>query len=469
VSGAEGTFVHGGRTYAYAGFGRRFGAALLDSLFWLIAFGLFIPDSAFEDSETAGAIAGLVLLTVWFNYFAFCEWRWGQTIGKSMLGLRVMAIDGGRLSWNAAAIRNLFRIVELPLALVGVDWAIVNRSPRRQRLGDRAADTIVVREPTREPAPAPAPTPRPSSPPAAELFAEATQALGGIPRSSAPEQDPIEPGVEGMAVRRGKTVLSEGDGHSLPPPEGQRGKTALSEGDGHALPPPGDQEENRHARWPPATWGPGIAILGVLGALFAGLFLSIPAVAIDTDAGSEDGSSLSNILLQLGTVLGFLLVPIALAASRPPGASAREVFDRLGFRRFAPSAFGWMAAAYGGYIAAAAIYVAIVGTPEQDDIADLFGSLPAKILLIVVCASIAEELCFRGFLYGGLRTSMGPVAAAVASSVIWGVLHAVTGISAVPVLIFFGIALALLYEKTGSVVPGILLHGVNNSLALLTL
>jgi uncharacterized protein len=467
VSPSGGTFVHGGRTYAYAGFGRRFAAALLDTLFWLIAFSLFIPESAFEGSETAGAIAGLVLLTVWFNYFAFCEWRWGQTIGKSMLGLRVMAIDGGRLSWNAAAIRNLFRIVELPLALIGVDWAIVNRSPRRQRLGDRAADTLVVREPTTEPAPAPTPTPRPSSPPASELFAEATRALAGTTTSTTehvretssdpgggggsdlPAGHPSEPGEEGMGVHRGKTVLSERDAHPLPPPE--------------AL----DGEPQR--RWPPATWGPGIAILGVLGALLAGLFLSIPAVAVDTDAGSEDGSSLSNILLQLGTVLGFLLVPLVLAATRPEGATAREVLDRLGFRRFAPSAFGWMAAAYGGYIAAAAVYVAIVGTPEQDEIADLFGSLPAKILLIVVCASIAEELCFRGFLYGGLRTSMGPVTAAVASSVIWGVLHAVTGISAVPVLVFFGIALALLYEKTGSVVPGILLHGVNNSLALLTL
>ena len=37
------------------------------------------------------------------------------------------------------------------------------------------------------------------------------------------------------------------------------------------------------------------------------------------------------------------------------------------------------------------------------------------------------------------------------------------------ILTRFGIALALLYEKTGSVVPGILLHAVNNSLALLTL
>ncbi len=42
-----------------------------------------------------------------------------------------------------------------------------------------------------------------------------------------------------------------------------------------------------------------------------------------------------------------------------------------------------------------------------------------------------------------------------------------TGISAVPPLIVFGFVLALLYEKTGSIVPGILLHMLNNSVALL--
>ena len=438
----EGTFVHGGRTYTYASFGRRFAAALLDSAFWIVGISLFFPGFLFEDSEAGAAIAGLLLLTAWFNYFAFCEWRWGQTVGKNMLGLRVIAGDGGRLGWNAAALRNLLRLADLPLALVGIDYAIVNRSPRRQRLGDRAADTLVVREP--EPEHRPAPAPATASPPSsAELFAEATQALGATRAAALPR-----PGDEGMAAPGEKPALSGRADQPLPPPE---------------------EWSARQPKWPPATWGPGVAVLGVLGALIAGLFLSIPALAVDADAGSEDGSALSNIVLQLGTVLGFLLVPLAIAASRPAGATARQVLDRLGVRRFAPSSFGWMAAAYGGYIAAAAIYVAIVGTPEQEDIADLFGSLPAKILLIVVCASVAEELCFRGFLYGGLRTGMGTAAAAVASSVIWGALHVVTGISAVPVLIFFGIALALLYEKTGSVVPGILLHAVNNSLALLTL
>ena len=36
-----------------------------------------------------------------------------------------------------------------------------------------------------------------------------------------------------------------------------------------------------------------------------------------------------------------------------------------------------------------------------------------------------------------------------------------------PPLIFFGFVLALLYEKTGSIVPCILLHMLNNSVALL--
>jgi membrane protease YdiL (CAAX protease family) len=69
--------------------------------------------------------------------------------------------------------------------------------------------------------------------------------------------------------------------------------------------------------------------------------------------------------------------------------------------------------------------------------------------------------------FGGLRTRLPRIAAALISGLVFGLLHALTGLSAVPPLIAFGFVLALLYEKTGSIVPGILLHLLNNSVALI--
>ena len=57
-------------------------------------------------------------------------------------------------------------------------------------------------------------------------------------------------------------------------------------------------------------------------------------------------------------------------------------------------------------------------------------------------------------LFGGLRERLPRLAAALISGLIFGALHAITGLSAVPPLIVFGFILALLYEKTGSIVPG---------------
>ena len=85
----------------------------------------------------------------------------------------------------------------------------------------------------------------------------------------------------------------------------------------------------------------------------------------------------------------------------------------------------------------------------------------------MIAAPVSEEVCFRGMLFGGLREKLPRLGAALLSGLIFGGLHALTGVSAVPPLIVFGFLLALLYEKTGSIVPGILLHMLNNSVALL--
>jgi uncharacterized protein len=224
--------------------------------------------------------------------------------------------------------------------------------------------------------------------------------------------------------------------------------------------------EQQPRRFPYSNWGPWVAVLGVFLALGTGIVMSIPA-AIVGNKPNGDLTTFGNVGVQLATAIGFLLVPMAIAAQRG-AATVGEVLRRLGVRRFKPpTALKWTAAAIGAYLLFAFFYSALVVVPEQEDIADGFGPIPIQILLIVFAAPISEEICFRGMLYGGLRERLPRLGAALLAGLIFGGLHALTGVTAVPPLIFFGFLLALLYERTGSIWPCILLHMLNNSVALL--
>lgn len=93
----------------------------------------------------------------WFvigiGYGIFFEWSWrGQTIGKKLFRLRVVDVEGMRLQFNQIVVRNLLRFVdELPVFyFVGGVTCWLNS--RGQRLGDIAANTVVIRNPrVREP------------------------------------------------------------------------------------------------------------------------------------------------------------------------------------------------------------------------------------------------------------------------------------------------------------------------------
>ena len=227
-----------------------------------------------------------------------------------------------------------------------------------------------------------------------------------------------------------------------------------------AIPPVAEPAERD---FPPSNWGPKGALLGAVLAIVLGLVLGLPAIAF-TD-GENELTTTGNVIAQVGLVLGLLLVPLLVARSR--GAkSLGEALRRLGVRGFRPSAFGWMAVAVGAYLLFAILYATLILEPEQEDIADGFGPIPVQIALIVFGAAIAEELCFRGLLFGGLRERLPRLPAALAAGTVFGLLHAFTGLSAVPPLIALGAIFCLLYEKTGSIVPGILLHMLNNSVAL---
>jgi uncharacterized RDD family membrane protein YckC len=68
----------------------------------------------------------------------------GMTLGKRIVGIRVVDEEGDVAGFGAAIVRNLLRLVDgLFFYLVGAIFALT--SPRGQRLGDRAAHTLVVR------------------------------------------------------------------------------------------------------------------------------------------------------------------------------------------------------------------------------------------------------------------------------------------------------------------------------------
>jgi membrane protease YdiL (CAAX protease family) len=224
-------------------------------------------------------------------------------------------------------------------------------------------------------------------------------------------------------------------------------------------------EEPRPGGFPYANWGAWAALLGIVLALGTGVVLAIP-FAIVGDKGHGELTTFGNVGVQAMTELGFLLVPMAIAAQHG-AATIAVILARLGVRRFKPSALKWMGATVVLYLVFNAVYVAVFGEPHQEDIAEGFGAVPVQVLLIVILAPVSEEICFRGMLYGGLRTKLPVVPAALIGGLIFGGLHALTGVTAVPPLIVFGFLLCLLYEKTGSVVPGIVLHMLNNSVALL--
>lgn len=96
----------------------------------------------------AAALVYLVIFVVMFGYGIALEWWWrGRTIGKRVLGLRVVDEQGLRLTFPQVALRNLVRLADmLPLLYLagGTACAISRRS---QRLGDLAAGTVVVRPP----------------------------------------------------------------------------------------------------------------------------------------------------------------------------------------------------------------------------------------------------------------------------------------------------------------------------------
>jgi uncharacterized protein len=88
--------------------------------------------------------------------------------------------------------------------------------------------------------------------------------------------------------------------------------------------------------------------------------------------------------------------------------------------------------------------------------------LAASFFLITLFGPFTEEVFFRGFLYGALRKSIGVLWAAVLSGLLFSLLH--TNLMGFIPIMIFGIFLAYIREKTGSLVPSVIVHIAHNTI-----
>lgn len=78
------------------------------------------------------------------GYFVVLEWLFGKTIGKRLVGVVVVSDDGRRISVRQAVVRNVLRLID-GLFAYGLALLVMFTSREVKRVGDHAADTLVVR------------------------------------------------------------------------------------------------------------------------------------------------------------------------------------------------------------------------------------------------------------------------------------------------------------------------------------
>ena len=121
------------------------------------------------------------------------------------------------------------------------------------------------------------------------------------------------------------------------------------------------------------------------------------------------------------------------------------------------------------YIASALLKVNT--TTDTQEVIQIFESAPTAaqripiILLAVVIAPVAEELAFRGYLYGVIKRYFGAVPALVLSGILFALVHQNLP-SFFPLLVLASV-FALAYELSGSLLVPMTMHALFNALSLI--
>ena len=225
-------------------------------------------------------------------------------------------------------------------------------------------------------------------------------------------------------------------------------------------------------REPPPRWKPWTAwaalLLGFGGAIAGGIVLGVVFAA--TGSGSLDHPGAAFNIVATVVQDGSLVLAAIVFARKSGGVHPRDFGLRL--TRVA-SGIGLAVVCLIAFFVFTVVWTTLVGSPE--DSSSLLDDLGVKesttalifgAALVCVVAPIAEEFFFRGYFFSALRGWRGLWPAAILTGLVFGGIHLGSApVSALLPLAFFGFGLCVLYDRTGSLYPGIAAHTVNNSLA----
>jgi membrane protease YdiL (CAAX protease family) len=205
---------------------------------------------------------------------------------------------------------------------------------------------------------------------------------------------------------------------------------------------------------------PDAACAGVLGLWM----ISVIAQSVGTAPVITLPSIVANSVVYLSLVAGIVGV---MGFRR---LSVTEVFGlSLGkFPKAAATGLIWLVITYPLILATQFLVQRLIGSADDSQaIVRYFLTHPdlkhraAIILMAVVVAPVAEEVLFRGYLYGVIRRYCGRIAAIAVSSLLFAAIH--VHLPSAPGLLLLAVTLCLLLERTGSLWATITMHSLFNA------
>jgi membrane protease YdiL (CAAX protease family) len=225
-------------------------------------------------------------------------------------------------------------------------------------------------------------------------------------------------------------------------------------------------EPRPRPRWAP--WTAVVALVaGFAAALFGALVLGVIAVAFGASFDHEPPS----VQIIATIVQDLCLIGSAIVFARMFGRPGPGDFGLRPTRLW--PAIGWAVLVWASFYVFTGVFIKLIGANPSDDqlpkqlgVDDSTAALLAVAFLVAVVAPVAEEFFFRGFFFRALRNWRGLWPAAIFTGIVFGAIHGSSAdVAFLLPLAFFGFSLCLLYEKTGSLYPGIAVHCANNSIA----